>query len=72
MQNPFSSIPVYLQWMRFLSWFLYGNEALMINQWEGVDYIDCRNATSACPANGRVVLEMFSFQEVSAPLCSKK
>ena len=27
--------PYYLNWMRYLSWFMYGNEALSINQWHG-------------------------------------
>ena len=32
------SVPVYLDWIRFLSWFMYGNEALSINQWHGVTF----------------------------------
>merc|ERR1711920_689386 len=29
------SIPVYFIWLKYLSWFYYGNEALVINQWNG-------------------------------------
>ncbi|KAI9559857.1 ABC protein [Daphnia sinensis] len=36
--------PAYLDWMRYLSWFMYGNEALSINQWVGVQFND-----TACP-----------------------
>jgi len=28
----FSSVPDWLIWLKYLSWFLYGNEALAINQ----------------------------------------
>lgn len=29
------SIPDYFIWLKYLSWFYYGNEALVINQWSG-------------------------------------
>jgi len=32
------SVPVYFQWLRYLSWLMYGNEALTINQWHGVTF----------------------------------
>ena len=31
------SVPVWLVWLKYLSWFLYSNELLMINQWEGAE-----------------------------------
>lgn len=67
----FSSIPVYFKWVSYLSWFRYGNEALMINQWENVEYIECPIQNSTCPKNGHVVLEIFSFSEVSSHFFSK-
>ncbi|KAK4030084.1 hypothetical protein OUZ56_023042 [Daphnia magna] len=39
-----SAVPAYLDWMRYLSWFMYGNEALSINQWVGIQFND-----TACP-----------------------
>ena len=30
----------YFIWLKYLSWFYYGNEALVINQWEGA-YLSC-------------------------------
>jgi len=36
-----SSIPDWLIWLKYLSWFLYSNELLMINQWQGVKF-DCK------------------------------
>jgi len=32
------SVPVYFQWLRYMSWLMYGNEALSINQWQGVTF----------------------------------
>ncbi|CAL4117650.1 unnamed protein product [Meganyctiphanes norvegica] len=34
------TVPVYLIWMKYISWFYYGNEALNINQWKDVEEID--------------------------------
>lgn len=33
------SIPDYLVWMKYISWFSYGNEMMVINQWEDVSTI---------------------------------
>ncbi len=35
------TIPVWLSWIQYISWFHYANEALTINQWDGVTDIDC-------------------------------
>ena len=34
-----TTIPIWLEWLKYLSWFMYTNEALLINQWKGVDDI---------------------------------
>ncbi|CAG9760791.1 unnamed protein product [Ceutorhynchus assimilis] len=57
------SIPVYFEWLAYLSWFKYGNEALMINQWENVTNIQCPRGNSTCLRNGHVVLEIYNFKE---------
>ncbi|KAJ3643839.1 hypothetical protein Zmor_026525 [Zophobas morio] len=57
-----SSIPVYLQWVSYLSWFRYGNGALLINQWLNVTEIECPDENTACPKDGSVVLETLNFQ----------
>jgi len=63
-----SSIPVYFVWMKYLSWFLYGNELLAVNQWDNIDEIECNipaNATSStCLKNGAVVLQTLDFSKV--------
>uniref|UniRef100_A0A0K8SNK1 Protein white n=1 Tax=Lygus hesperus TaxID=30085 RepID=A0A0K8SNK1_LYGHE len=57
------SVPAYLTWLSDLSWFKYGNEALLINQWEGVENITCSRANTTCPADGHIILETFNFDE---------
>ncbi|RZB77475.1 ABC transmembrane transporter white, partial [Asbolus verrucosus] len=59
-----SSIPIYFKWLSYLSWFRFGNEALMINQWKNVTNIDCPASNSTCPRDGHVVLEIYNFSEV--------
>jgi len=39
------SIPVYFLWMKYISWFHYSFEALMINQWADVNNISCQGAS---------------------------
>lgn len=62
-----STIPVYLNWMKYLSWFMYSNEALLINQWDGVTDIEysCQypNGTASCNVSGDVVLEQLHFSK---------
>lgn len=36
-----STLPSYLQWMKFMSWFMYAAESMSIIQWEGIEDI-CR------------------------------
>lgn len=57
------SVPPYLSWISYLSWFHYGNEALLINQWAGVETIACTRENFTCPASGQVVLETLSFSQ---------
>lgn len=56
------AVPVYFDWMRYISWFMYGNEALSINQWVGVEFQD-----AACPGGnctGEAILARFDFNPV--------
>ncbi|KAJ8722907.1 hypothetical protein PYW07_004087 [Mythimna separata] len=57
------SVPPYLGWISYLSWFHYGNEALLVNQWSGVETISCTRENFTCPASGQVVLDTLSFSE---------
>ncbi|KAF2898581.1 hypothetical protein ILUMI_07595 [Ignelater luminosus] len=63
------SIPIYFKWISYVSWFEYGNEALMVNQWKGIESINCTaSVTSICPKDGQIVLEMFNFSESSVAI----
>lgn len=62
------SVPVYLQWLSYFSWFRYANEGLLINQWADVQpgEINCTmpNASNAiCPSSGQVILETLNFDK---------
>ncbi|KAB0792488.1 hypothetical protein PPYR_04282 [Photinus pyralis] len=56
------SIPKYFRWISYLSWIRYGFEGLMVNQWEGVNHINCTE-NMACPQNGTMVLDTYSLSE---------
>ncbi|CAG0879456.1 unnamed protein product [Darwinula stevensoni] len=56
-----NSIPVYFIWLKYISWFYYGNEALMINQWKDLE-IDCGDSIG-CPPSGDAILEYFHFDK---------
>ncbi|XP_050686279.1 protein white-like [Eriocheir sinensis] len=55
------SIPVYFIWIYYISWFSYGNEALIVNQWADVEEIKCPDKEMFCRNNGTDVIEQFSF-----------
>eukprot|EP00092_Neocalanus_flemingeri_P034993 GFUD01038077.1.p1 GENE.GFUD01038077.1~~GFUD01038077.1.p1 ORF type:complete len:636 (+),score=147.35 GFUD01038077.1:90-1997(+) len=66
------SLPFWLEWMKYLSWFYYSYEALVINQWSGVTNISCSDVitttsnntgTERCLRTGLEVLEQLNFQE---------
>lgn len=62
--TPCRSVPVYFEWFSYLSWFRYGNEALLINQWSEVEFIECTRSNATCPKSGRMVLQTFNFKQV--------
>lgn len=59
-----SSTPIYLTWLKYLSWFSYGNEALLLNQWQGVKSIPC-NTNQTCFPNGQAVLSFLHYENGS-------
>jgi len=66
------SVPVWLSWLKYLSWFLYGFEALLINQWEGVKDISCivpsidQNSDNfSCMSTGEEVLDQLAFEQAN-------
>ena len=56
-----SSMPNYISWTKYMSWFLYTNEALSIVQWQNVSTIQCDQSSLDCLASGREVLCHYGF-----------
>jgi hypothetical protein len=63
------SVPVYFQWLRYISWFMYGNSALTITQWQDVTFDSplCHpNVTIASQTcTGEDVLTSLNFEPVN-------
>ncbi|TRY79220.1 hypothetical protein TCAL_12520, partial [Tigriopus californicus] len=56
----FEAIPEWLGWLQYLSWFKYGNEILVINQWKGITL----NCTGHCNfETGQDVIDFYNFDE---------
>lgn len=58
-----SSLPVYVQWVKYLSWLLHSTEALTIIQWRGVHNISCETTELPCLTDGTEVLDRYDFDE---------
>ncbi|XP_061185570.1 protein white-like isoform X1 [Saccostrea echinata] len=56
------SIPDWLIWFKYLSWFSYGNEMLVVNQWDDVNNIAC-TSNSTCIPRGELVIKSLSFDK---------
>ncbi|KMQ93279.1 protein white [Lasius niger] len=63
-----ASVPSYFVWFSYLSWFRYGNEALLVNQWSEIDSIACTTSNVTCPKSGRTVLQTYNFKEEDFPM----
>src|SRR5687768_4250761 len=66
--------PDFLKWIKHISWFFYGYEALAIVQWKDVNGITCR-VNASCPPGGMtgdMVLAGLGFKndDVSHPSMS--
>ncbi|XP_020625255.1 protein white-like [Orbicella faveolata] len=58
-----TSIPAWLTWLRYLSWFNYGFEALVINQWDNYGNITCTNSSAPCIYDGQEAIENRGLKE---------
>ncbi|XP_071440785.1 protein scarlet-like isoform X2 [Hetaerina americana] len=64
-----STVPSYLNWIKYISQFYYANEAISIFQWRLVDNIQCSdNPDMPCIRNGDEVLENYGFSEENLPI----
>ena len=47
---------VWLSWLKWISWFIYSYEALLVNQWSGLEGIACDlEASNPCYSTGEQV-----------------
>lgn len=53
------TLPVYISWIQYLSWFRYGFEALAINQWS---HVNGQNSTNWSDQRRDEVLAQYSFK----------
>eukprot|EP00794_Sanderia_malayensis_P003788 gene3788-4311_t len=79
-----ASIPVYFVWLKYLSWFKYSFEALLVNQWDSFGSIGCSNnfqpslnssiasRSLPCIPNGKAVLQFFSLEADIVSATSQK
>ena len=56
----------WLNWIKYISWFYYGNEASIINQWSDVKDLPCTNLPEGLPCyrNTDEILQLVGFKEV--------
>nr|QNH67901.1 ATP-binding cassette transporter subfamily G-like protein 2 [Brachionus rotundiformis] len=60
------SIPKYFIWLRYLSWFSYSNEAILLNQWKGVKNITCAEQNRGfCFTEGEQIINYYNIDEVN-------
>ncbi|XP_064110769.1 protein scarlet-like isoform X3 [Macrobrachium nipponense] len=58
-----TSMPWFIGWVKYLSWFMYSNEALTITQWKGVKNITCEMPPGVpCISTGDQVINEYSFK----------
>ncbi|CAF4750093.1 unnamed protein product, partial [Rotaria sp. Silwood2] len=55
----------WLTWMKYISWFYYSNEALIINQWADVHSLPCEGLEPELPCyhNGDEILQLLDFDK---------
>ncbi|XP_054719148.1 protein white-like [Uloborus diversus] len=59
-----ASVPDYFIWIKYISWFYYGNEALCINQWSSITNITCpENPLAPCMSTGETVIASLNFEK---------
>lgn len=61
------SLPVYIQWVKYISWLLHSTEALTILQWNNVHNISCEETDPELPCitDGIQVLQRYDFDETN-------
>ncbi|XP_044009631.1 protein scarlet-like isoform X1 [Aphidius gifuensis] len=60
-----SSLPIYINWIKYISWLLHSTEAITILQWQGIHNISCGTSQSElpCVTDGSEVIDIYDFDE---------
>ncbi|KAL9966625.1 hypothetical protein ACROYT_G024728 [Oculina patagonica] len=62
-----TTIPDWLSWLQYLSWFNYGFEALIVNQWDGYGNITCavknNRSSTSCIDTGDEALDFIGVDK---------
>ncbi|CAD5214935.1 unnamed protein product [Bursaphelenchus xylophilus] len=57
----------FVRWVQYLSWFRFGYESLIINQWKDIDRISCTGFdgknVSYCESDGPTIIHNLNFEE---------
>lgn len=57
------SLPISTSWIRYISQFYYGTEAISILQWAQIEHIECpTNPELPCISSGKGVLEQYGYE----------
>jgi ATP-binding cassette, subfamily G (WHITE), eye pigment precursor transporter len=58
-----ASLPIFISWLKHLSWYKSGFELLALNQWSNVDHIVCEDGLdySSCYHSGEDVIYFLNF-----------
>lgn len=54
----------YVLWVKYLSWFSYSYELLLLNQWDNVTHIECQSYKLNCFKNGNSVIDSYNVNKV--------
>ncbi|KAI6242749.1 hypothetical protein M3Y99_00181500 [Aphelenchoides fujianensis] len=60
-----TKIPAWIRWIQYLSWFRFGYEALIVNEWQHYATIDCHpnHDNAVCEGSGHEVIKNLNFEE---------
>lgn len=63
-----TTLPWFIGWTKYISWFMYSNEALTITQWTGVNKIVCDSEPGVpCITTGDGVIDKYAFSRSHLP-----
>ena len=54
-------MPAWLTWLKYTSWFFYGMDILMGNQWVDVKELKCNDNSTRCFPSGKAMLEFHGY-----------